>query len=47
MYINGAVGLFLPRILIETIELNLELLPIATDVGVIRVSIRCIITIST
>lgn len=42
MYINGAVCLFLPHILIETIEWNLELLPIATDVGVIRESIICI-----
>lgn len=42
MYINGAVGLFLPHMLIETIEWNLELLPIATDVGVIRESIRSI-----
>lgn len=36
------LGLFLPHILIETIEWNLELLPIATDVGVIRESIRSI-----
>lgn len=42
MYINGAVGLLLPQILIENIEWNLELLPIATDVGVICESTRCI-----
>lgn len=48
MYINGAVGLFLPHILIETIEWNLELLQIASDVGVIcERALDVFITIST